>query len=158
MSEWVSEWVNGWVSEWENFVSNNYCIHLPAIANWVMKKFILDFRLFDRDMATRTDTLPTTINANNTHKKVNCSVWIEIKHYMYIYIYIYIYSFGGWVIVMSLWKGFTSGMLLTAVSSSGGGLPEEVTSKNHHLFRFEFVRVSFGITFFLFSNKDNVNG
>lgn len=46
---------------------------LPAMASCLIKKFILDFRLF-RYKVTRTALFPNTITAKRIHKTVNCSV------------------------------------------------------------------------------------
>lgn len=50
-----------------------FSFKLPAIASCLMKKFILDFRLF-RYKVTSTALFPNTITAKSIHKTVNCSV------------------------------------------------------------------------------------
>lgn len=47
---------------------------VPAIANCLIKKFILDFLFLFKNSVVSTAEFPNTIVKNNTQSTVNCSV------------------------------------------------------------------------------------
>ena len=64
---------------------NNYPsqLILPAIASCIIKKFILDFRFFEDQIAMSTDEFPITIQMNNTQRNVTCSFCKKMHKELY---------------------------------------------------------------------------
>lgn len=72
-------WSNYWNSHahaWtQTHVITKIAVYSPASARCMMKKFMRFLRALLNDSATSTAPLPNTIDKNNIHRTVNCTVW-----------------------------------------------------------------------------------